>query len=93
VRTADFDDALAALLKGSADVLAGLRPRLIDDRSAHPDTRILEGGFMAVKQAIGTPRVKSEALPYLERFVEAARTSGFIAQLICKHGVEGLNVA
>ena len=48
---------------------------------------------MAVQQAVGVPRPKQAALEYLVRFVEAARTSGFVADLIRKHGVEGLSVA
>lgn len=93
VRTTNFDDAMAALLDRRADALAGLRPRLISDQAAHPTTRLLEGRFMAVQQAIGVPRAKGEALPYLERFVAGTRASGYIAGLIQRHGVRGLSVA
>ncbi|KAA2234580.1 transporter substrate-binding domain-containing protein [Salinarimonas soli] len=93
VGTASFDDALSALVEGRADALAGLRSRLVSDQDAHPNTRILEGRFMAVQQAIGVPRAKAEILPYLEQYVAAARGSGFIADLIRHHGVEGLSVA
>jgi polar amino acid transport system substrate-binding protein len=58
-----------------------------------PCARLLEGRFMAVQQAVGVPRSKAAAIDWLNRFVEAARTQGFVAQLIEKFGVNGLSVA
>ncbi len=93
VRCAGVDASLAALLEGRADVLAGLKPRLITDIAQLPASRMLEGQFMAVQQAIGTPRAKAAATQYLVRLVESAKSSGLIQRLIDKHGVKGLSVA
>jgi len=93
VRSATLDDALADFLERKLDALAGLRPRLISDLKRVPGATLLEGRFMTVQQAIGTPKAKAEAIDYLTRFVEAAKASGFVAGLIRKHGVEGLSVA
>ncbi len=93
VRTPTIDAALTAFLEEGLDVLAGLRPRLLSDAAAVPRSRILEGRFMAVQQAVGTPRAKEAAIGYLSEFVRAARESGFVADLIRLHGVQGLNVA
>jgi polar amino acid transport system substrate-binding protein len=93
VRTPTIDAALAAFVEQKLDVLAGLRPRLMADAAKLPGSSILEGRFMAVQQAVGTPRAKEEAVGYLTRFVTAARESGFVADLIRKHGVQGLSVA
>jgi polar amino acid transport system substrate-binding protein len=48
---------------------------------------------MTVRQAFGTPRRKEAALGYMARFVRAAIVSGYVAELIARHGVEGLSVA
>lgn len=93
VRTKTLDETLQDFLDRKLDVLAGLRPRLLSDLAQVPGARLLDGRFMAVQQAIGTPKPKSEAIDYMIRFVEAARTSGFVAELIRKHKVEGLSVA
>jgi polar amino acid transport system substrate-binding protein len=93
VRTSTIDSALDVFLEQKLDVLAGLRPRLISDLAAVPGSRMLEGRFMAVRQAVGTPRAKEEAIGYLSEFVTAARDTGFVADLIRKHGVQGLSVA
>jgi len=93
VRAGSLDAALQDFTNQKLDVMAGLRPRLITDQLGIPGSRILDGRFMAVQQAIGTPTAKAAATAYLCAFVEAARTSGFVASLIARHGVEGLTVA
>jgi polar amino acid transport system substrate-binding protein len=54
---------------------------------------LLEGRFMAVQQALGTPLRNAAALPWMRRFAAAAVESGFVAARIAHHGVEGLTVA
>ncbi len=72
------------------DALAGLRPGLIGDVEKLPGARILDGRFSAVQQAIGVPRSRPEsAAAFVAEFVEEAKTSGLVASLIARHGVEG----
>ena len=88
-----LDGSLKTFLDGGYDALAGLRPRLVEDVKTLPGARVLDGRFMAVQQAIGVPRAKQAALGWLEDFVQAARTQGFVQGLIDKFGVTGLSVA
>ena len=71
------------------DALAGLRPRLVDDVEKLPGARVLEGKFTAVQQAIGTKPDRKAAAAFLRDFVEEVKASGFVAELIEKHGVTG----
>ena len=72
------------------EALAGLRPGLIGDVEKLPGARILDGQFSAVQQAIGVPRSRPEsAAAFVAEFVEEAKTSGLVASLIARHGVEG----
>ncbi len=97
VRTATMDETLADFRDRKLDALAGLRARLISDVAQLPGARILDGRFMTVQQAIGVARngdaQTDAALAWLTRFVETAKASGLVAELIAKHGVEGLSVA
>jgi polar amino acid transport system substrate-binding protein len=93
VRSGTLDDAAQDFVSRGLEALAGLRPRLLQDVAAIPDTRILDGHFITVQQAIGVPRAKAEAAAYLAKFVAAAKQSGFVAALIERHGVKGLAVA
>lgn len=76
------------------EVMAALRPGLLEDVKRLPGARVLDGHFSVVQQAVGTPKANVAGAAFLRAFVEEARTSGFVASLIAKHGVQGrLSVA
>ncbi len=75
------------------DALAGLRPRLISDVEKLPGAQVLDGRFTAVQQAVGTPHGREAGAAFLRDFVEEAKSSGLVAQLIERHHVRGLSVA
>jgi polar amino acid transport system substrate-binding protein len=93
VRADTLDGSLEVFLKEKCDVLAGLRPRLLQDIEKVPGGRILDGQFSAVQQAVGTPKKNVKAAPWLAAFVEEAKRSGLVQRLIDKHKVKGLSVA
>jgi polar amino acid transport system substrate-binding protein len=93
VHAKGMDASFDMFAAGGFDALAGLRPRLIGDVEKLPGSRLLDGRFMTVQQAIGVPKAKQIAAPWLETFVQAARNQGFVAELIEKFGVNGLSVA
>ena len=93
LRAESIDGAYELFTTQKLDVLAGLRPRLLTDVERLPGARILDGYFMTVQQAIGTPRRNVAAAAFLRDFVEEAKASGLVADLIARHGVRGLSVA
>ena len=92
-----FDNAEAALKAFDGeklDAYAGLRPGLIDLQKARPGSRLLDGQFTAVQQAVGTARSNAAGATFLRDFVEEAKKSGLVARLIERHKVTGrLSVA
>ncbi len=88
-----IDGSFDAFVSGRLEVLAGLRTRLLKDARALAGSRILDGRFSAVQQAIGTAHGNDAAATFLEDFVESAKASGLVASLIAKHRVDGLSVA
>ena len=93
VRTDSLDSSFDQFVRDKLDVLAGLRPRLLDDVKKLPGGRILDGQFSAVQQAMGTPKKNVAAAKWLAAFVEEAKSSGLVASFIAKHKVIGLSVA
>jgi len=92
--TADGIEASYQLFNNDKlEVLAGLKPRLMDDLAKLPGSKILDGRFTTVQQAIGTPKGRPEGAAYLRMFVEDVKASGLVAQLIARHGIRGLSVA
>lgn len=75
------------------EVLSGLKPRLVTDAEKLPGSRVLEGQFTAVQQAIGTPKSREAGAKYLREFAEEAKASGLVAEAIGRHGVRGVSVA
>jgi polar amino acid transport system substrate-binding protein len=94
VQASGLDGSFEAFVDQNLDALAGLRPRLLNDAERLPGSRILDGRFTAVQQAMGTPRSRDAAgFEYLEAYVEDCKATGFVASLIAKHRVSGLSVA
>lgn len=93
VRTDTIDSAFQRFADEKLEVLAGLRPRLLTDAESLPGSRILDGKFTAVQQAVGTARANEAGAAFLRDFVEEAKASGLVAGFIERHKVRGLSVA
>jgi polar amino acid transport system substrate-binding protein len=85
--------AFELLRSGQVDALAGLRQALIGLAEKLPGSRMLDGRFMAVQQAIGVPRGRDAGLAYLRGLVEDAKRSGLVARAIERTGARGVSVA
>lgn len=88
-RAQGLDATVDLFAKEMLDALAGLRPALLDNARDLPDTRILDGRFTAVQQAIGCRPGNPAAAAFLQDFVAEARSSGLVQTLIDRHGVTG----
>ena len=94
VRSPDLGGSFDLFVDDGLDALAGLRPALMKDTERLPGSRVLDGKFSSVQQAMGTPRGRDDAgFSYLREFVEEMKASGFVADRIAAHGVVGLSVA
>ena len=88
------DAAIKAFLDEKMDAYAGLRPGLLDVAAKLPGSRILDGQFAAVQQAVGTPKKNAAGFEFLKAFVEEAKKSGIVASFIERQGTVGrLSVA
>ena len=76
------------------EVAAGVKQQLEMDAKRLPNLRLLPGRFMVIEQAMGLPKTRSpEAQAYLKKFVEEMKSSGFVAQSLMRHKIEGAAVA
>jgi polar amino acid transport system substrate-binding protein len=71
------------------DALAGLRPALNENLKELPHCRILDGRYMTVQQAVGTKYGNLATIEFLQEFIFHAKESGFILDLLNRHGVNG----
>ena len=76
------------------EVAAGVKQQLEADQVRYPGYRLLPRRFMVIQQAMGTPKSRgAEAAAYLTRFVEDMKASGFVAEALQRHGIQGASVA
>jgi polar amino acid transport system substrate-binding protein len=77
-----------------AEVAAGVKQQLQQDAQRLGGLRLLPGRFMVIRQAMGCPKSRGEAAASaLAAFVEEMKASGFVAQALARHGIEGASVA
>ncbi|MGJ7552918.1 transporter substrate-binding domain-containing protein [Variovorax sp. RB3P1] len=94
VRLQGAGPALAALRSGEVEVAAGIRQLLEGEARRAPGVRVLPGRFMVIQQAMGTPASQgAQAQAFLAAFVEEMKASGFVADALKRHRIEGAVVA
>ena len=93
VQVSGLDAAYEKFMSDKLEVLAGLRPGLLKDVTKAPGLKILDGKFTAVQQAVGTAKANLAGAAFLAEFVEKAKKSGLVAELIKRHNVKGRSVA
>ena len=71
------------------DALAGLVPALKENAENLPGSRVLDGRYTSVRQAVGTKPENAGLKAFVEQFIAEAKESGLVAELTEKHGVEG----
>jgi len=71
------------------DALAGLVPALKENAEKMPGSRVLDGGFSSVQQAIGTKPENTALKAVIADFIADAKESGLVQDLIDRHGVTG----
>ena len=77
----------------SLEVAAGVRQQLEADAKRASAIRLLPGRFMVIEQAMGVPKGRTAAQAWLSVFIEEKEASGFVADALERHGIEGAAVA
>jgi polar amino acid transport system substrate-binding protein len=81
-------------LAENADVAAGVKQQLESDAQRLAGLRLLPGRFMVIEQAMGIPKGRGQqAVEVLAEFVEEMKRSGFVAEALRRHGIQGAAVA
>jgi len=87
------DAAFDLLREGSVDAFAAPREQLLDYSERLPGSRVLEGGYGINNAGIAIRKGQPERLAYIREFVEEAKASGVIADIITRGNLRGFRVA
>ena len=93
VRMPNSQAVIDAFVSQNLEVAAGVKQQLEADMKRVAGLRLLDGRFMEIRQAMGTPRGRAAGAQYLRGFVEEMKASGFVAQALARHRIEGAAVA
>jgi polar amino acid transport system substrate-binding protein len=80
-------------LAENLEVAAGVKQQLQADAQRVGGVRLLPGRFMVIEQAMGVPKGRLAAQAWLSRFIEDMKASGFVAEALARHGIQGAAVA
>ena len=80
-------------LAQNLEVAAGVKQQLEADAKRVGGVRLLPGRFMVIQQAMGVPKGRSASQAWLSGFIEEMKASGFVAEALKRHGIEGAGVA
>ena len=94
LRSPTSPTVVETFLREGAEVAAGVRQQLEADARQAGGLRLLNEGFMVIQQAMGLPKSRGvEAADFLARFVEEMKATGFVAEALERHRIQGAAVA
>jgi polar amino acid transport system substrate-binding protein len=93
VRVPTSPQVVDMFLAQRLEVAAGVRQQLEADARRLGGVRLLPGRFMVIEQAMGVPKGRRAAQAWLGDFIEEMKASGFVAQALRRHAIEGAAVA
>lgn len=82
------------LARPDIDAAAGVKQQLQADAARLGGVRLLPGRFMVIQQAMAMRRGGSpQATAFIDSFIAQQKRSGFVAQALARHGIQGATVA
>ena len=94
VRAPSSPTVVDTFMSQKLDVAAGVKQQLQADAKRTAGLRLLPGRFMVIEQAMGTPKSRGEAAAEgLRDFIEDMKASGFVAEALERHGIQGATAA
>jgi len=80
------ENGIELFIKDKLEAAAGVKQPLVEFAKTNRNVRLIDGRFMEIRQAMGTPKLRyqgREAAPrYLHGFIEEMKASGFVAEAL-----------
>ena len=88
-RAKSIDESFSIFENNKYEVLAGLRPKLVNDLKKTEGCKILPEAFTFINQCIGSKPGNIEAESYINNFIKNNIENGFVKKLLLKYDVLG----
>ncbi len=96
LRAASSQVVIDDFMSGLGNVAAGVKQQLESDAKRYEGLRMLPGRFMVIHQAIGIPKSRpsyESTNAYLSSVIAELKQSGFVAEAMRRHNIQGAKVA
>jgi polar amino acid transport system substrate-binding protein len=93
VRAPSIDAVMDLWNARAVEAVAGVKPQLAAEARRAGGLRLLPQRFMAINQAMGTPRDRETGASYLCAFMADLKATGFIAQAFARNKIGGASLA
>ena len=88
IRSKTIIDSHKLFHNGEANILAGLKPKLIEELKMNENLKIIDKPFTFIKQSIGIKKGNKEVIRFLNDFILKLISNGTIELLLKKHKLE-----
>ena len=88
IRVSSIQESHDVFNSNKVDVLAGLKPKLLDEVSFNNSCMIINEPFTFVKQSVGFKKGETEVIDFLNNLILKYLKSGVINNLLKKHNVQ-----
>jgi len=88
IRVNTIEESHQLFREDKVNVLAGLKPKLIEEIKTNNDFQIINNPFTYIKQSIGIKKGNPETLDFLNKFITNLIKEGYVENLLKKHNVQ-----
>ena len=88
IRVNTIEESHKLFREDKVNVLAGLKPKLIEEIKTNNDFQMINSPFTYIKQSIGIKKGTPEILDFLNKFISKLIKEGYVESLLKKHNVQ-----
>jgi len=88
IRVNSIEESHNLFKENKVDILAGLKPKLIDEMKKNNNYEMIQSPFTYIKQSIGIKKGNPEVLDFINKFISNNIKEGYIKSLVQQHNVQ-----
>ena len=88
IRVNSIEESHNLFRENKVNILAGLKPKLIEEMKKNNNYEIIQSPFTYIKQSIGIKKGNPEVLDFINKFISNNIKEGYIKSLLQQHNVQ-----
>lgn len=88
IRVNSIEESHNLFKENKVNILAGLKPKLIDEMKKNNNYEMIQSPFTYIKQSIGIKKGNPEVLDFINKFISNNIKQGYVKSLLQQHNVE-----